>query len=61
MVAAAITTAITDVKMRQQAYAIANKIQAEDGVKQAVEIVHRYILDYKTKQVDAFDRLLFVN
>jgi UDP:flavonoid glycosyltransferase YjiC (YdhE family) len=47
---AAITTAVADVNMRKQAKVIANEIQVEDGVKQAVAILHRFIVDYKTKQ-----------
>lgn len=42
--AAAIATAVTNPVMQQQAKAIGAKIRAEDGVKQAVEIIHRCLL-----------------
>lgn len=47
----AITTAVTDVKMRQQAKAIAKEIRAEDGVKQAVTAMDRYIA-YSTREIE---------
>lgn len=40
---AAITTAVTDSVMQQQARAVGAAIRAEDGVKQAIEVVHRYM------------------
>ncbi len=40
--ATAIAVAVSDAKMQQQAKAIGAAVRAEDGVKQAVEVVQRY-------------------
>ncbi len=41
--AEAIRVATTDAPMRQRAKALGEKVRAEGGVQQAVEIVHRYV------------------
>ncbi len=43
LLAAAIHTAISDESMHKQAQALGKRICAEDGVAQAIEIVHRYL------------------
>jgi len=40
--AAAITTATTDRNMRERAAALGERIRAEDGVGQAIEIIEGY-------------------
>ncbi len=41
--AEALTIAVTDIQMRQRAAELGEKIRAEDGVREAVEAIQRYV------------------